>query len=117
MADVIDLGVLMPQSRYITYPDIEGEIEIKPPDTGHVLIMGAMSDKLSRKSDLSDDEIKEASERMTRAIKECIPELMDKDLPSAIVDQLFFILSEMALPAKAPELEERGLDQADPKAQ
>lgn len=115
MAEVIDLGIIIPQSRYVKFPGVEGDIEIKPPSTAQVLILGAMSDRLSRKSELTDEEIKDASDRMVKAIRDCVPELADKDLSSAVVDQLFYIISEMALPAVAPELEERGLDQTAPK--
>lgn len=117
MSEVVDLASIIPESRYIRYPGIDGDIEVKPPTTAQVLIMGACSERLGKKAELSDDEIRANSDRMVNAIKDCIPELKDKDLSSAVVDQLFFILSEMAMPDVAPELEKRGLEQADPKAQ
>lgn len=117
MSKVVDLGSLIPESRFVSYPGIEGEIEIKPPSAGQVFLLGALSERLGDKTSLPDEEITELSDRMVKAIKDVIPQLKDVELSASVVDRLFLIISEMAIPPVAPELEKRGLDQANPKAQ
>ncbi len=115
MSNVIDLDALVPVN--VTIKLGGQEIEIKPPKTVDVLRLGFLAQKLQKPDELKDNELDETLDFMTAQVKKCVPAIESHDLNTAQLLKLVQIISEMAVPPDAKELQERGISTGDPKAQ
>lgn len=114
MSDIIDLDALVPQDVVVKFGG--EEISIQPPKTADVLKLGYLGQKLQEGSSLTDAELDKLILELTTKIKNCVPQLADKDLNTAQLLKLVDIISTMAMPPDTKELAKRGISTTSPKA-
>lgn len=105
MSDIIDLDALMPRAVTIKFQN--KEININPPKTGDILRLGKTAQKLQDSSESTDidKDIQDVSDH----IYKIIPELNGEQLTTGQLLLLIKIISDMAIPPDAKELQERGI--------
>lgn len=93
MAEVIDLNILVPESRIVKIGD--KEVEIKPPKTAQMFKLGALGQKMEKAGELPPEEMEGLVNEMTALIKEIAPELGDVELHASQVFKLIEIIGGM----------------------
>ena len=112
MSEIIDLDALVPQEVTIKFGG--EDIKVKPPTTGDVIQISFLFEKL--KANQNSENINEVIDQITKQIQKCIPELEGKELNTAQILSLVQIISNLAMPQDAKELEAKGISTTDPKA-
>lgn len=112
MSDVIDLDVFVPEPRIIKIG--EDEITIHQPRTIDLIQLGLLTNKLTDAQmpdapELPDEEIQGIIDKLTDRICMVVPELKGRPLNKGQIQQLVSIISEMAMPREAKELEKQGI--------
>lgn len=115
MSDVLDLDALIPPS--VTIKLDGAEIVIKPPKTGDLLKLGFLGQKLQISDPKNEFDSDKTVDEITEIIRRSIPELANKEINTMQLLKLMQIISEMATPPDAAELEKRGLTVDGPKEQ
>lgn len=113
---VLDLDALVPESATVKFGN--QEITVNPPKTADLLKLGSLGSKLQDLATMSDDEIDKTITALSEHIGKIIPELAGKDLNTKQLLVLVKMVSDMAMPPDAKELESLGITPAntDPKA-
>lgn len=114
MSDVLDLDALVPPQVTIKFGG--EEIQVNPPSTIDLLRLGHLGQKLQDAEKLNEEELASAVEGLVKQVQKCIPQLQDKSLNTIQLLKLVEILSAMAVPADAVELQKRGITTDSPKA-
>jgi len=104
---VIDLDALIPEPATVKFGG--QEIKVNPPKTADVLKLGFLGQKLQAPEDLSDEALDKLLNDLTGQVKKCIPELASAELNTAQLLKLVELISKMAMPPDAQELEDRGI--------
>lgn len=113
MSEVLDLDALIPDSVTIKFGG--EEIEVLPPKTADVLKLGFLGQKMQDLGDMPDDQVETVLANLTEHVRKCIPQLAGKELNTAQLLKLVEIISAMAVPPDAKELEARGITSDTPK--
>lgn len=112
MSDVIDLDVFVPEPRIIKIG--EEEITINQPRTIDLIQLGLLTNKLTdaqepTAEEVSDEKLQEIIDKLTARLCMVVPELEGKFLNKGQIQRLVTIISEMAMPREAKELEAEGI--------
>lgn len=116
MSDILDLDALVPPTATIKFGG--NEVVVQPPKTADVLALGSLGQKLQDVSALPEAELEKLVADMTGLLQKIIPELAGKELNTQQLLKLMELVSEMAVPPDAKELEKRGITpvgNSDPK--
>lgn len=116
MGDIVDLDALVPPETKIKFAG--QEIIINPPKTGDVLAIGQLAQKLTNFANQTEIELDKTTADLVTKLKKVIPELANHELNTQQILKLVAMISDMAIPADAKELAERGITvgNGDPKA-
>jgi len=93
MAEVIDLNVLVPESRIVKIGD--KEIEIKPPKTAQMFKLGALGQKMQGADKIPAEQMEALVKEMTDLIVEIVPDIEGIELHPTQVFKLIEIIGVM----------------------
>lgn len=113
MSDTLDLDALTPEPRRIKFDG--NQIEVQPPTTADVLILGKIGKKIENANELEDEELEEVSKQLRDKIDKIVPALGGKFLTLGQQMALLEIVLDMAIPPDAKELEAKGITVDGPK--
>lgn len=116
-SEVLDLDALVPQTAKIKFGG--NEVEVQPPKTADLLKLGSLGQKVQGIGDMPDAQVEKIIADLTALIQKIIPELAGTELNTQQILGLVKLISDMATPPDAKELEKRGITPAgatDPKA-
>lgn len=112
--NIIDLDALLPQE--VTIKLGGKDYTVPPPTTGNILKLAALSQKAEKADTLDPNSLEKLASDLTNQIYESIPGIKGTPLTMPQMFKLLTILTEMAMPEGAKELEKRGITPSDPKA-
>lgn len=113
---VLDLDALVPEAATVKFGN--KEIQVNPPKTSDLLKLGSLGSKLQELATMTDDEIEQTITALTEHIGKIIPELAGQELNTKQLLVLVKMVSDMAMPPDAKELDKLGITPANtsPKA-
>lgn len=93
------------------------DINVPPPSTANILRLGFLARALGDADGEDAEKTEAAVSKLVQHLNVCIPAVRHITLNLAQIQKLVAILSDMAMPADAKELESRGITTSDPKGE
>lgn len=111
---LIDLDALTPPSATIK---LNGEtIEIAPPSLEDVMLLGSLSQKMSKFQGEDLEKASDAIAALTKQLIKCAPKLEGQKLNTPQLLKMVQVITDISMPPDAKELRDKGITPNDPKA-
>lgn len=107
MSDILDLDALEPKGAKVKISGVEHDV--KPPTTAQVMKLASIGSKLQEVGKLQDDELNATIAELHNLLRDCIPELGERQLNIAQLTALLSLIIDMGMPKDAKELEKQGV--------